>query len=136
MKSLSELKQLLYQHVSTLQSSDDELVDKILPLVRERMTTLSQFMPLAGFFFARPKAFEKPITTSLIQLLNEVLPAAEWKHDVLESLIRSTAEARNVKVKDLFMELRLAVTGKTVGPPLLESLEILGKEETLARLTV
>lgn len=136
MKSASELKKLIYQHVNTLPSADDQLLDKILPLIRERMSTLSQFQPLAGFFFARPKEFDRPLNTSLVQILNDILPTAHWKHDELETLIRATAEARAVKVKDLFMELRLAVTGKTVGPPLLESLEILGKEETLARLKV
>ena len=43
-------------------------------------------------------------------------------------------EKASQKAKDIFMELRVAVTGKTVGPPLLESLEILGREETLRRL--
>ena len=49
----------------------------------------------------------------------------------MEKAIRSVT---GKEAKDAFMELRVAVTGKTVGPPLLESLEILGREETLARL--
>jgi glutamyl/glutaminyl-tRNA synthetase len=53
----------------------------------------------------------------------------------MEKAIREESEKAGMKAKDVFMELRVAVTGKTVGPPLLESLEILGKEETLARLS-
>jgi glutamyl/glutaminyl-tRNA synthetase len=52
----------------------------------------------------------------------------------MEKSIRMVAEEKGLKAKDLFMELRIAITGKTVGPPLLESLEILGKTETLNRL--
>ena len=49
----------------------------------------------------------------------------------MEKSIRNAADNKGLKAKDVFMELRIAVTGKTVGPPLLESLEILGKEETI-----
>jgi len=53
----------------------------------------------------------------------------------MEKSIRDASEKAGLKPRDVFMELRLAVTGKTVGPPLLESLEILGKEETFKRLS-
>jgi glutamyl-tRNA synthetase len=53
----------------------------------------------------------------------------------MEKRVREASDAAHEKARDVFMELRLAVTGKTVGPPLLESLMVLGKEETLKRLT-
>jgi len=53
----------------------------------------------------------------------------------MEKNIRDAADKAGLKARDVFMELRLAVTGKTVGPPLLESLEILGKKETIGRLS-
>jgi glutamyl-tRNA synthetase len=49
--------------------------------------------------------------------------------------LRSLAEERELKPKQAFQPLRAAVTGTLVSPPLFESLEILGKEETLARLS-
>jgi glutamyl/glutaminyl-tRNA synthetase len=52
----------------------------------------------------------------------------------METAIRNASDLAQVKAKDVFMELRLAVTGKTVGPPLLESIILLGKEETFLRL--
>jgi len=126
MKSNEELKELLKR--------DDPLIDKILPLVKERMKTLTEFESLAGFFYEKPTKFEKPLSDQLVKLCQLVLSSCAWTHDAMEKAIRDTAEKENIKAKDLFMELRVAVTGKTVGPPLLESMEILGKDETLARL--
>lgn len=110
-------------------------VSEILPLVRDRMKLLSEFESLAGFFFTRPQQFERPLQQPLLKTGREALAHTTWNHDAMEKAIRSAADKANVKAKDIFMELRIAVTGKSVGPPLLESFEILGKEETLARLT-
>ena len=52
----------------------------------------------------------------------------------MEKAIRDEAEKDGLKARDVFMELRVVITGKTVGPPLLESMEVLGKEEVLHRL--
>lgn len=133
MKNDKELKELLYQHVNTLTRKQDLLLDKILPLVKERMKTLSEFWSLAGFFFEKPKEFEQPLQTDVIKALKHALRSVDWAHHMMEQTIRKLAEEKGWKAKDVFMQLRIAVTGKTVGPPLLESLEILGKEETLSR---
>lgn len=103
----------------------EEKVKKIWPLVKERMKLLTEFESLAGFFFERPPAH------TVRPELKKALETCAWNHDAMEKAIRSVAGER---AKEVFMELRIAVTGKTVGPPLLESLEILGKKETLARL--
>lgn len=113
---------------------DETLVEKVLTLVRERMKTLKEFESLAGFFFEKPESFERPKSDQFIKVLQSVLSQCDWSHDAMEKAIRDAAEKENLKARDLFMELRVAVTGKTVGPPLLESLEILGREETLSRL--
>lgn len=140
-KSNEELKKLLYQHVSMLTPASpagghqyDQLLDKIIPLVKERMKTLSEFVSLAGFFFTQPKQYERPLKESSLKVVREALGECEWNHDGMEKSIRSGAEKAGMRAKDVFMELRVAVTGKTVGPPLLESLEILGKKEILSRL--
>lgn len=113
-----------------------DILKKILPLIRDRMKVLVEFESLAGFFFMRPADFEHPLNLTLLKSLKEHIESVEWKHDILEAAIRKMAENEGLKAKDVFMELRVAITGKTVGPPLLESLEILGKEETLTRLLV
>lgn len=111
-----------------------EKIDQILPLVVERMKTLAEFEGLVGFFFDRPKEFEKPLQKDLVVIVKQALVSVEWNHAAMEESIRAASEKADQKAKDVFMTLRLAVTGKTVGPPILESLELLGKEETLARL--
>ncbi len=113
---------------------DDIRMKKILPLIKERMKTLKEFWSLAGFFYESPKEYERPLNKTLIGVVHNVLVASDWTHDAMEKSIRGAAENATLKAKDLFMELRIAITGKTVGPPLLESLEILGKEEILKRL--
>lgn len=113
---------------------EKELMMKVLPLVRERMHTLKEFASLADFFFHKPQQQERPTKRELIEIVKSALMDCQWTHDEMEQALRKKAEEKGVKARDVFMELRLAVTGKTVGPPLLESLEILGKEETLARL--
>lgn len=133
MMSEAELMNELYAFDSSI-PKNDELMLKVLPLVKERMKTLAEFWSLSGFFFGKPKEFERPINAQISQVSASVLKDCQWNHDSMEKGIRDASEKAGLKPRDVFMELRLAVTGKTVGPPLLESLEILGKEETLARL--
>ena len=134
-KSDEELTALLYQHVNTLTQKNKPTVIKIIPLIRERMKILSEFESLAGFFFDRPKEFERPLKVSPLKVGQDALKICDWNHDAMEKAIREASDKSGIKAKDVFMELRVAVTGKTVGPPLLESLEILGKEETLDRFS-
>lgn len=129
------LKLLNAYHANTITDEHRLLVKKILPLVKERMKTLGEFWSLAGFFFTRPEEFERPIDKGLLRVAKSALESCNWIHDAMEKAIRDAADLAGVKARDVFMELRVAITGKTVGPPLLESLEILGKEETLARIT-
>jgi len=129
-----DLKDRIYQHVNTLKQNQEALTLRIIPLVKERMRTLNEFLSLAGFFFNRPTEFERKLNNDYLNILTVTLRSCQWKHEDMEKSIRNSAEKNSIKPKDLFMELRIAVTGKSVGPPLLESLELLGKEETLARL--
>lgn len=123
---------------ATVPKDSDTLMKKIVPLVRERMKTLSEFETLADFFFVRPVKFEREINKNTLKIATDALSSlsssSSWSHETMEKSIRDHAEKVGVKARDVFMELRIAITGKSVGPPLLESLEILGKEETLARL--
>ncbi len=111
------------------------MIEKTWPLVRDRMKTLAEYGSLAGFFFEKPHDFERPLKVEPLKVAVDVLGTCEWNHDAMEAAIRAAADKAGFKAKEVFMELRVAVTGKTVGPPLLESLEILGKKETLDRLT-
>jgi glutamyl-tRNA synthetase len=111
-----------------------EMIEKIWPLVRDRMKTLKEFESLAGFFFEEPTEYEIEINKGLLEQIKKALEISEWNHSAMEKSIRKSAENTGCKPKDLFMTLRVAVTGKTVGPPLLESLELLGRDKSLSRL--
>lgn len=130
-----ELIKKIREFDATVPKESDTLMHKILPLVRERMKTIGEFETLADFFFVRPTKFERVVDKKLVLIARDVLTKqSNWTHDAMEKAIRKAAETAQMKARDVFMELRLTITGKTVGPPLLESLEVLGKEETLARL--
>jgi glutamyl-tRNA synthetase len=58
-----------------------------------------------------------------------------WTHDVLEGAVRAVAEAEGQKLGKVAQPLRAAITGSTVSPPLFEVMEILGRDESLARLS-
>ncbi|MBI3559883.1 glutamate--tRNA ligase [Candidatus Gottesmanbacteria bacterium] len=131
--SATKLKTQIYEFYN--KNYPLERIETVLPLVIERIKTLKEFESLAGFFFERPREFERQTDKELLTIARKALKKCEWNHDAMEKTIRGAAEKAGVKARDVFMELRVNVTGKTVGPPILESLEILGKEETLARIT-
>lgn len=133
-KTDEELVALVRSFDPNLEKKDQKILMAISPLVKERMRVLKDFWTLAQFFFEKPKTFEKPIDTAKKDIAKKAIENCEWTHVAMEHAIREASDKASLKARDVFMELRLAVTGKTVGPPLLESLEVLGKEETLARL--
>src|SRR5258706_8022568 len=92
---------------------DDALLKKILPLIRDRMKLLSEFESLAGFFFEAPKEFERLLKKDIVVIVQDALQSGEWNHDAMEQAIRAAADKAGLKAKDVFMELRLAITGNT-----------------------
>lgn len=120
------------------------LLEKIVPLVRERIKKLSEFEELAGFFF-KEIAWSKELliqnsetVESTKEKLEESLKLLEgmkdWKTARLENGIRKLAEDQGWRAPKLFMILRVAVTGQKISPPLFESMEILGRERALRRI--
>jgi glutamyl-tRNA synthetase len=124
---------------------EDALLAKVVPLVRERMTTLDQAVELAGFFF-RPEVEPSPADLVASGLTPaQSLGAARQSLQVLEGLprldaaaaeppMRALVEKMGLKAGQVFGILRVAVTGQTVSPPLFESMEIIGREVVLARV--
>lgn len=73
---------------------------------------------------------------ALLAAAQTVLSGLEtWSHDVLEGAVRAVAEAEGQKLGKVAQPLRAAITGSTVSPPLFEVMEILGRDESLARLS-
>jgi len=115
---------------------DEELIRRAAPLVQEKITTLGEFPAFAGFLFA-------PVEPDPDQLGDgAVLPEAAaaladvepFEAENIEAALRELAERLGLKPRDAFQPIRLAVTGSSVSPGLFESLELLGKDEALARI--
>jgi len=82
-----------------------------------------------------PKKGTPEVTLSLLKAAREALGAlGVWETRTIEPALRGLAEAREVKVAELFTPLRVAVTGSTMSPPLFETIAVLGPIRTLARL--
>jgi glutamyl-tRNA synthetase len=117
-----------------------ELIEKLTPLVKERIVTLKDFEILAGFIFEGKKVeeslFEQGYTSQLNDAYEALSKIEKWNlHSINESLMALVTE-KGYNTGKFFMNVRIAVSGSRITPPINESLEILGKEETLKRLKI
>jgi glutamyl-tRNA synthetase len=124
----------------------DDVTD-LLPIVRERLPRLDAIGPLVDFLFVDeldvepaalvPKRWDAATTldglTSARRIIAQ-LGEVSFEADELESSLRMLCEQRGWKAGDLFMAIRVAVTGKTATPPLFDTVVALGLERTLERL--
>lgn len=125
-----------------------ELVLATIPLVKERLRTLGEYRQMVDFLvhdvqpdpaLVVPKGKTSQQTREVLSTLSSKLSALstkDWQSDELESVVRAfmEAELKEWEIGPLFMALRVAVTGKAVTPPLFESLALLGKRKSLARI--
>ncbi len=120
---------------------------RILPLVRERIQRLDDFIPATSFFFEGDLDYTSVATKltlgdakssvvrkMLLALLDELEKMPAWTTEMLEQSSRKFADDNSIKTKHLFMLLRLLVTGRKASPPLFETMEVLGKELCRRRL--
>lgn len=114
-----------------------DLIDRTIPLIKERIKKLSDYLPLCKFFFVAPKNFETDFSSHR-QLLTDMKDSLQklesWKAAKIGEVMQKLADEKKLSYGKFFMILRVAVTGKKVTPPLNESLEILGKEKVIKRL--
>ena len=126
--------------------TDDEL-RALLPVIRERLPTLGAVGDLVGFLWVSdvvvdpatlvPKRWDAPTTREGLTAARHTIDAVgdvSFEADELEPPLRALAEERGWKAGDLFMAIRVAVTGRTATPPLFDTLVALGRERVLARI--
>jgi glutamyl-tRNA synthetase len=124
---------------------DRAVVRKAIPLIQERMRTLVEGRDMIAFHFRDDVPVERSVLVGKKHEPEEIERALSKSAVVLRYLdpftssgieqgLRGIADELNWKVKETTEPVRVAVTGKTEGPPLWESLELLGKEKTLARI--
>ncbi len=109
----------------------------------EKIQTLAEFWPLVGFLFDGPApdqaAFEKVIGrdggVASLRAAREALARAEpFTVENVETALREVVENQGVKPAKVFQPVRVAIAGTTVSPGIFESVALLGKDETLARI--
>jgi glutamyl-tRNA synthetase len=123
---------------------DLEILAGAVPLVQERMGTLRQAVDMLGFLFLpevtidpdAAKAVGGPEAEAVLKAGLDALEALEGfaATDIEAALRVALIEGLGLKPKNAFGALRVAVTGRRVSPPLFESMELLGRDATLARL--
>ncbi|MGB0764154.1 MAG: glutamate--tRNA ligase [Luminiphilus sp.] len=121
-----------------------DMLDKILPHAQSRMTTLADFVPLSAYLVSgelplSPADFgDAEDSDATIRMLQFVLWRLEahqdWSRDALFQVLKSTAEALELKPKALFAPLFVAVAGSNSGYSMPDSMAILGPDMTRARL--
>ncbi len=112
------------------------------PLVQEKIERLGQFPDFAGFLFERRNGTDAASMETRVTLDADVLAAAEetlagvepFTAEAIEQALRDLAERVGQKPRQAFQPIRVAVTGSTISPGLFESIELLGRDETLARI--
>jgi len=130
---------------SRMPGASPEALAPLVPLVRERLRTLNEAPEMLRFFFDEPDAYRPEQLTpkgrdaaaaagALKSAASALSGLPGWTPQTIEPALRALAERIGWSSKDLFMVLRVAITGRTVTPPLIESMSRLGKDRVLARL--
>ncbi len=114
----------------------EERVRAAAPLVQEKIERLGQFPDFAGFLFARRNGYDpNTLDGDLLAAAEETLAGVEpFTAEAIERALRDLADRIGQKPRQAFQPIRVAVTGSTVSPGLFESIELLGRDETLARI--
>lgn len=118
-------------------------LSEIIKIQAERTKTLVEMAERSRFFFEDVKSYDekavsknlKPEARPIIEhLIQEFSTLTNWTADPIHDVVIKTGEKFNVKLGNIAQPIRVAVTGTTVSPPINETLYLLGKEKTLARL--
>jgi glutamyl-tRNA synthetase len=120
---------------------------RVTPLIRERIKLLRDVLTAADFFFVEelppydpaeliPPKGDAAMAVRVLQRAHEVLAKVEFTHDPLDQALRAAARELGIKAGPMFQPIRVAVCGRKNAPPLFETLEVLGKETTLRRITL
>ncbi|TAN23164.1 MAG: glutamate--tRNA ligase [Actinomycetota bacterium] len=122
-----------------------EVFSKIAPLVQERVSLLSEASGMVGFLFQSDIEISSDLADSVLrkdpksaQIISDIseiyLNLSEFKAEQLHDATRRYCDSIDTPLRKVQAPIRVALTGSKVGPPLFESIELLGKKATLQRL--
>jgi glutamyl-tRNA synthetase len=125
--------------------ADFSKIRPIVPLIQERIKTLSDAVALVDFFFQEAISYEpealvgdnmtpRESLEALRRAYERLVALPSFEEKAIEESLRALAAEMGLKAGQLFGIIRTAVTGKKVAPPLFGSMAILGKDRTLARM--
>ena len=135
----------LYPPEEFAELPDKPYLFKIVPLIQERLKTLRDAAPLIPFFFNRSPQYDPAdlvqkkmdgagTKLALERTLTEIEALPNFDANSLENALRPLADELGIKAGQLFGTLRVATTGLRVSPPLFETLEVLGRDRSLASI--
>jgi glutamyl-tRNA synthetase len=147
--SVAELQHRLYEQMlapKVQRLTNMAYAQAITPLFQERLHTLADFHTMAAFFYDTPLRYDKNLlipkgrnsqdTARVLADVAEYLQrySGPWTDAELEASMRTYLEGARWEARDLFMALRVAITGRTASPPLFATMQVLGKDVCLTRL--
>lgn len=119
------------------------ITEKMTSIIQERIKRLDEIPFWTDCFFKEIKydpttlplrGAKSQITKEILQAVLEDFKQVSWKSDKLKSKAEQLAQKFNLKLRNFLYPLRIAITGRSVSPPLFESMEILGKKDCLKRI--
>ena len=120
------------------------LVKQALPIIQERIATLAEIPPMLKFLFVKefavdadslPKISDAQSKEVLKVSYEKLQTLADWTHESIEGVLRvALIDGMALKPRIAFGAVRIAVTGSHISPPLFESMQLLGREKSLARI--
>ena len=123
----------------------EEYLLQLIPLVKERVCAFEEFIDNTSFFFSGDLKYDettlppkgvvaKEASGWLLEVLEKLEALDAWTVEKIKAACESYCQEKNIKTKDLFMTLRIVVSGSSVSPPLFETIQVLGKEMTRRRM--
>jgi glutamyl-tRNA synthetase len=120
------------------------LVKQALPIIQERIATLAEIPPMLKFLFVKefavdadslPKISDAQSKEVLKVSYEKLQTLSDWTHESIEGVLRDALiDGMALKPRIAFGAVRIAVTGSHISPPLFESMQLLGREKSLARI--
>jgi glutamyl-tRNA synthetase len=113
----------------------EERVRAAAPLVQEKIARLGEFPQFAGFLFHDVEPDPSQLDTAILRAAEAALSETDpWRAEAIEARLKALCDELGQKPRQVYAPIRVAVTGSRVSPGLYESLELLGRDESLARL--
>jgi len=109
-----------------------------LPAVKDRINTVADFKEIAELFFKEPDSKDNlkdiSVSSEILKRLILELEKIDWSEEKISAVVSAVMEENKLSKAQMYRSIGIALSGKLVTPPIFSSMEILGKDETLARL--